>query len=128
MKKYAKVKFDGALKTYDFATDVVGLVKGDKVVVDTRNGLVLAEFCEYIVYPDETAIPILRWLIQKVDVEGLNRRIENEQKRNDLRRKMYQRRKELKELEEFESLSYVDKDMKALLEEYKQTLTTTEEK
>lgn len=118
--KYAKVKFIDGFKEYHFITDIDDLEENDQIVVDTRNGLTIGIFVGYITFPKQTAIPIMRWVVQKVDTEGLKERIKKAEEAKTLKRKLDYRRKQLLEMETFEKLAENDTEIRNILDQYKE--------
>lgn len=128
-KKVAVVKFPNTdrysssyNKKYNFLTTVDNLQAGDTVVVDTVNGLQIANFVKY----DDLGLGNTgvktphRWLIQKVELDEHNRRIEAVAKLEKLKVMMEVERKKAQELEIYEILAKQNPDMAVLLDEFKQ--------
>ncbi len=108
-------------KEYNFVTDLEGLVKGDKIVVDTVNGIQIAEFIKYdsLGFGEEGKKMPVKWVVQKIDLEGHNQRVEAAAKVQKLKAMMEAKRKKAQELEIYEILAKNDPDMAKLVEEFK---------
>lgn len=117
MTKIAMVTIDGnyTSKGYNFQTSDTLLEEGDKVVVDTANGLLVGTFQGYT----EDAVKATKWLIQKINLIEHLERVEKENKLKELKKKMDARRKKVEELEIYEILAGKDSDMAELLADYK---------
>lgn len=122
MKKYAKVKFEGNPTQYTFMTDIDDLVLGDTLVVDTRNGLSIGRFVNYVIFPEESVLSILKWIVQKIDVKSHEEKLQKAEDRKNLKRKMQQRQLEMEELSRFSKIAKKDADMKTLLDQYEVVL------
>jgi hypothetical protein len=129
MKKVAVVTFPDTAhlsasfnKQYNFVTEVDELQQGDVVVVDTINGLRIANFVRYddLGFGETGKKTPNRWLIQKVDLEAHNTRVEAATKIEKLKVMMEAERKKAQELEIYEILAKENPAMKTLLEEFKQ--------
>ncbi|PHE70544.1 hypothetical protein [Bacillus wiedmannii] len=117
-RKIIAVQFIGTpFKSYNFLTDMEDLKKGEKVVVDTVNGLAIAEVEKYVEYPTGK-VPASKWIVQKIDTTSHEKRLENERLMNGLKLKMESRRKQLEEIQIYQLLAKEDPEMKAILEEY----------
>lgn len=119
-KKYADVQFDNApfSKLYQFLTDIEDLKSGDKVVVDTKNGLTIATVDSIGDNPNP-GIKAFKWVVQKVDLSAHEARIERERQLAALTRKMQARKQELQEIQIFALLAKEDDAMRQMLEEFK---------
>lgn len=117
MAKIAKVTIDGnyTSKRYNFQTTDTLLEEGDKVVVDTANGLIVGTFQGYA----EGTVNATKWIIQKINLIEHLERVEKENKLKELKKKMEARRKKVQELEIYEILADKDSDMAELLADYK---------
>lgn len=122
MKKFVNVNFDNSpfsspsFKSYQFATDIEDLKAGDKVVVDTRNGLTIAQVEKYA--EPNPSLKEFKWVVQKIDIDKHEQRLEKQRQLAALRRKMESRRKQLEEVQIFQLLAKEDEGMKELLEEF----------
>ncbi|MCY8119554.1 hypothetical protein ACR6EC_07385 [Bacillus subtilis] len=115
IKEIVVVEFDPTLKHYDFKNCLEGISIGDSVVVDTRNGVRAGTVVGF-----KNASKLAdRWVIQRVDLEGHKERLEKEKERIAVKAQMEKRRKELEELEVYQSLADNDKTMADLLSNYK---------
>lgn len=112
------------LKHYSFLTNIEDLKEGDKVVVDTVNGLQIVDFVKYSgedkEFGETFGNKTPKWIIQKVNLEEHNRRLETEKRVKDLKRKMELRRKKAEEVKIYEILAQADPEMAELLNEFKQ--------
>lgn len=93
------------------------LKKGNKVVVDTVNGLAIAEVEKYVDFP-KGDVPASKWIVQKIDTTSHELRLQNERRMNGLKRKMESRRKQLEEFQIYQLLAKEDPEMQAMLEEF----------
>lgn len=109
-------------KEYNFVTDVEGLEKDNKVVVDTVNGLKIATFVRYddLGFGETGVKTPSRWLISKVDLEAHTKRVEATAKIEKLKVMMETERKKAQELEIYEILAKQNPAMAALLEQFKE--------
>lgn len=128
MKKFVNVNFDSSspftspsFKSYQFATDIEDLKAGDKVVVDTRNGLTIAQVEGYS--EPNPALKDFKWVVQKIDTETHEKRLEKQRQLAAVKRKMESRRKQLEEVQIFALLAKEDPSMKELFEEYSSLAT-----
>lgn len=101
-------------RVYDFKTDIEELQEGDIVVVDTANGLSVAEVVGF----KEKSHMATKWVIQKVDVEAHEERLARIERIEELKKKMEKRRKQLHDVEVYQQLAASDDQMAALLAEY----------
>ncbi|MCZ4246850.1 hypothetical protein BXO87_01740 [Bacillus sp. GZB] len=115
IREIVVVEFDPTLKHYDFKNCLEGISIGDSVVVDTRNGVRAGTV---VGFKNNSKLAD-RWVIQRVDLEGHKERLEKEKEKNSLKIQMENRRKELEELEVYQSLADNDKTMADLLNNYK---------
>lgn len=123
-KTVARITFPGttysAEKKYNFQTSILDLEHGDKVVVDTVNGLVIAEFDSYDDLGfGETGIKVpSKWVVQKIDVTAHNTRVEAQIKLEKIKAMMEARRKKSEEITVYKILAQQDPEMQKLLDEY----------
>lgn len=113
--KVATVRYDDFGQMYDFLTDIEDLKKGDQVVVESSRGLGIAT----VQAIKNHSAKATKWVVQRVDLEAHNERIEREEKLKELRAKMEKRYKEISEIALFEKLASEDDDMKILVDEFK---------
>ncbi|HDR3499677.1 TPA: hypothetical protein QCN48_005142 [Bacillus toyonensis] len=115
MKKFVEVTFDNNAysKKYVFKNDIEGLAVGDKVVVETANGFSVATINNFL----ETSKIGTKFVVQKIDVEAHNTRLEKEKKLATVKAKMEERRKKLQEIEIYKILAKEDSEMATLLAE-----------
>lgn len=116
VKKIVVVKFKDTVKSYSFKNDIAGLEEGDKVVVDTARGLQVAEVLGF----KDVCKSATKYIVQKIDLDAHQKRLEKEEKARAIRAKLEKRRKELEELELYEMLAAKDENMAELLKEYKE--------
>ena len=66
------IKFDNNDKEYCFFTKILDLKNGDKVVVDTVNGLLIVTFIRYLTNKDENIERLMnrtyKWILTKIDL------------------------------------------------------------
>ena len=66
------IKFDNNDKEYCFFTKMSDLKNGDKVVVDTVNGLFIVTFIRYLTNKDENIERLMnrtyKWILTKIDL------------------------------------------------------------
>jgi len=113
---YVGVKFDEVYgKVYYFMNDIEGLQVGDLVVVDTQQGYQVAT-----IKAISDTLPVknvVKWVVQKVDLARHLERVEKQQKIDELKKKMEQRRKQLEEIQIYRLLAQEDESMRELLKE-----------
>ncbi|MGD2330696.1 hypothetical protein [Bacillus amyloliquefaciens] len=114
MENIILVEFPTSYKEYAFRNDIEGIEVGDKVVVDTSNGFVVAEVTKVDVVSNKAS----KYVVQKIDIEAHEKRIEKANKLIELKAKMEDRRKKLQEIEIYQILAKEDDEMAALLAEY----------
>lgn len=72
-KKIAQITFAGNNEVkYDFFTDLDNLQVGDPVVCDTIRGYSVGKVVGFL----ESSTKARNWIVQKVDVEGHKKRME----------------------------------------------------
>lgn len=132
-KRVARVKFPFPApgyntptnRLYNFVTNITYLTPGNLVVVNVENDskFAIGEFVEYVnedlEFPETFGNKNARWIIQRIDLCEHNRRITNEKRLIELRKKMEIRRQKAAELEIFEILAKNDPEMQRLLNEFK---------
>lgn len=108
------VDFNSAFsnKLYHFKCDIEGIDVGDKVVVDTANGLAVAEVAKVITEGSNKAT---KWVVDKIDMSAHEARLEKQKKLEELKEKMEQRRKEIQEFEIYRILAKEDEEMAELV-------------
>lgn len=115
--KIVEVRFkDGYGKTYDFYNSFEEVQAGDLVVVDTVRGVNVAEVVDVKSYSSKAT----KHVIQRVDLEAHNKRIQEEKRRTQLEEELAERKRELEKLEQYRTLAQKDEKMAALLAEYEQ--------
>lgn len=92
--KFVKVTIDyGINKHYAFKYDEsLGLKVGDRVVVDTVNGLQLATV-RYVDVAEPTNVKVHKYVVDKVDTEAHAKRLEKDKAIKALEAKLAERRK-----------------------------------
>ncbi|MHC5291058.1 hypothetical protein ACYSTM_21120 [Bacillus licheniformis] len=115
MEKCVLVSFEDSFsnKQYAFKNDIEGLEVGDKVVVDTVHGFVVATVAKL----DHQHSKATKYVVQKIDVEAHQKRVEKENKIKEIRSKLEARRKQLEEIQIYRILSMEDEEMAVLLNE-----------
>lgn len=108
-------------KRYNFVTDIEDLNQGDTVVVDTVNGLGIAQFEKYdeLGFGETGKKQPTKWIVQKVDLDAHDKRIEAALKLKKLEAMMEKKRKEAEKIQIYSILAKEDPEMAKLLEEYK---------
>lgn len=114
MENIVLVEFPTSYKEYAFRNDIEGIKAGDKVVVDTANGFVVADVTGVDVASNKAS----KYVVQKIDTEAHEKRLEKANKLKELKAKMEDRRKKLQEIEIYQILAKEDDEMAALLAEY----------
>ena len=127
-KLVAKVVFENSsynsyVKEYNFQTDIPELEEGTNLVVETTNGLQIAKFVGYAELGFGTEVDSKkypsRWVIQKVDLDAHNTRVEKAERAKKLKILLEVERKKAAELEIYEILAKQNPAMAELLNEYK---------
>lgn len=102
---------------YSYMTDITTLKKDDIVVVDSCYGLGLGKFVRYT-----ESIPMRekanKWIIQRVDTEAHEKRIERMEKQTTIINEMRKLKDTALELEIFSKLAESNPLMKDLLDKY----------
>lgn len=118
-------------KKYYFLTNIQGLQKGDKLVVHTIQGLVVASFIEYVTQDklEDIGMKPEKWVIQKINLTEHNKRMEEEEKRKEkkarllaLQKELENKRKSVETMLIYEVLAEKDGVFAETLNEYKQLL------
>lgn len=109
-------------KKYNFLTDVENLQTGDKLIVDTVNGLQIADFVKYneLGFGETGVKTPVKWVIQKIDLDAHKKRVEAAIKAEKIKQMMEKKRKAAQEIEIYAILAKADPEMAQLLEEFKQ--------
>src|SRR5699024_6514585 len=110
---------ENPFKSYQFLTDIQDLERGEEVVVDTRNGLKVATVEGYGERNHSIPMNIMKWVVQRIDLDAHKLRLEKEARREELRLKLEERRKEIEEIQIYELLAKEDPSMKEILDEFK---------
>jgi guanylate kinase len=116
MNKIAVVKFKDTPVHYEFKNPFDELEVGQKVVVDVRNALTIAEVVDF----KSVSKIATKYIVQPIDLDAHKNRIEQEKKREQLEQQMKARKEDLARMKEYEELAANDEVMKKLLEEYKE--------
>ena len=111
----------GSGKTYDYFNTLNEVEIGDYVVVDSTRGFGVAEVVGFKDYSHEAK----KYVIQRVDVEAHEQRMEAIKRQEELERQMEAReremearKKELDKMEKYRKIAENDKKMAKLLAEY----------
>ena len=106
-------------KTYHYNTFIEDLKIGDRVVVQARDSYSIGTFIKYTnMFPNETSISNLKLVVDRVDFTTYEKHVEKEEKLEELKAKMENRRRGLEELTLFKMLAESDKEMAEMLNEY----------
>lgn len=100
-------------KEYDFLSMDI-LERGDRVVCDTINGLVLGRVVQMI--PSSTKAT--RWVVCKIDMEAHKARVEKAREIQAIKTAMEQRRREVLCLHDYGRIAEYDPQMANLLKKY----------
>lgn len=100
-------------KEYHYLTLIEDLKEEDLVVVETRHGYAVAEFAGYI---DDLAVNSSAYIVQKVDVTGLNAEKDRQNKIARLKQEIDQKAKEALQRKKLNELAEEDADLKVLLD------------
>lgn len=121
MIKTVKVKFAESYnnKSYDFLCDIDDIEIGDYVVTDSANGLGVAKVQEI---NDGVSSKATKFIVQKIDMEKHNIRLEQQKRVATLRQKLEDRRKALQEMHVYQLLAKEDPEMALLLKEYEEVV------
>jgi hypothetical protein len=103
-------EYNAHSKQYDFFCDIA-VKNGDTVVVDTVNGLGLAE----VVGVKKESSKANNWVVQKVDLGAHAARKERERALTVLEKAMEKRLREINKLKQFETAALGDPEMAELL-------------
>lgn len=101
-------------KTYDFFNVFEEVNIGDHVVVDTVRGVGVAKVVDIKSYSHQAN----KHVIQRVDIEAHEKRMEAEKRRSELEQALLARKQELEKLEAYRQLAQRDEKMATLLDEY----------
>ncbi|MCY7861080.1 hypothetical protein [Bacillus haynesii] len=115
-KRVAVVKFDSGYKSYDFKNDIKEIELGDKAVVKTSLGFTVGNVVDFKL---ESRLAS-EWVIQRVDTESYENRLQKEKRKKELKALMERRSKELEELEAYKKLGENDNTMSDLVKEYEE--------
>ena len=109
------VRFNESPMNYSFkATN--NIHEGDLVVVDTRYGLRIAEVIEENV--ERTVVPPTKWVVQKIDISSWEENKRKEERRQELLKKMEERKNIILSEQLLKKLSEQDSVMKELYDEF----------
>jgi uncharacterized membrane protein len=114
MEKTIRVEFRGTNTLYDFRSSL-DLKTGDAVVCDTIRGLVVGNVVAVL---DTLTKNAVKMIVDKVDMDNYNKRLEIEKRKRMIKDKMVERRKEIEEKIIYKTLAEVDPMMAKLLNEY----------
>ena len=121
MIKTVKVKFAESYnnKSYDFLCDIDDIEIGDYVVTDSANGLSVAKVQEI---NDGVSSKATKFIVQKIDMEKHNIRLEQQKRVATLKKKLDERWKMLREIHVYQLLAKEDPEMALLLKEYNEVV------
>lgn len=109
-------------KKYSYFTDLEDLDWQDTVVVETRYGIKTAVFMNYVDTDSVAAEKASAWIIQKVDLEGLEEKKVKQKRLQEIKTKLIERKAKIEERQIFELMAQSDSQMANLLKEYDQLL------
>lgn len=109
-------------KRYSYFTDLEDLDWQDTVVVETRYGIKTAVFMNYVDTDSVAAEKASAWIIQKVDLEGLDEKKAKQKRLQEIKTKLLERKAKIEERQIFELMAQSDSQMANLLKEYDQLL------
>lgn len=111
----ARVSFPGTPgRRYDFITDVPGLQVRDKVVVESVQGLGVAIVVEVLA----TSPDAKSWVIQKIDLDAHNKKVQRYARLTSLEKRMLDHLKTHGMREQYEALAKTDEVMAHMLVQY----------
>ncbi len=109
-------------KRYSYFTDLEDLDWQDTVVVETRYGIKTAVFMNYVDTDSVAAEKASAWIIQKVDLVGLDEKKAKQKRLQEIKTKLLERKAKIEERQIFELMAQSDSQMADLLKEYDQLL------
>lgn len=109
-------------KRYSYFTDLEDLDWQDTVVVEIRYGIKTAVFMNYVDTDSVAAEKASAWIIQKVDLEGLDEKKVKQKRLQEIKTKLLERKSKIEERQIFELMAQSDSQMANLLKEYDQLL------
>jgi hypothetical protein len=117
------VKYDDSPYSteYDFKyeCEVIDIKKGDKVIVESRNGLGIATVQTVIrLAVGEKYAKATAWVVQRINLEEHNRRKFREKEAKKLKAKLDERRKQVEESLVYNMLAQNDPEFAKMLSEY----------
>lgn len=98
------------VKRYDYKTEIP-LAMDDLVVVETQYGPALGRVCSF----DKPTVKSLKWVIQKVDLEAVEKRAARESALKELKSKVTKRANEVRKHQELEFLASTDLELRSLI-------------
>lgn len=105
-------------KRYSYFTDIEDLDWQDTVVVETRYGVKTAVFMTYIDVDSVAAEKASAWIVQKVDLQGLEEKKAKQKRIQEIKSKLLERKAKIQERQIFELMAQSDNKMADLLKEY----------
>lgn len=109
-----RVKFENHCTLYDFLNEDATIEPGDKVVVESSNGLGIAVVHHVI----DSSPKATAWVVQKIDLTTHNARKEKMAKLKSLKAQMEARRKKLEAEHLYKLMAQEDPTMASLLGAY----------
>lgn len=117
--KTAYIKFKNNNVLYAFKTDL-DLVFGQVVVCDTVNGYIVGTVSDI---SDDVDKKAKKWIVDVVDVRKHERRLKLEKKKDQIKKKLEDRRKQLQDISVYKILAEKDIEMSKLLKEYEEIMS-----
>ncbi|MBZ9690863.1 hypothetical protein [Clostridium sp. M14] len=100
-------------KKYSYFTDIDDLDWQDTVVVETRYGTRVAVFMNYLDESSKYAEKASAWIIQKVDLNGVETKKAKQRQIKDIKAKLLERKSKIEERQIFEIMAQSDPAMQA---------------
>jgi len=105
-------------KRYSYLTDIEDLDWEDTLVVETRYGMRVAVFMNYLEENSAAAKKASAWIVQKVDSSQVELSKVKHKKLQDVKNKLRVRKENLEEINLFKLMAKEDEEMRNLLSEY----------
>ncbi|NFA43997.1 hypothetical protein EXM65_15835 [Clostridium botulinum] len=109
-------------KKYSYFTDMEDLDWQDTVVVETRYGIRVAVFMNYLGESSKDSEKASAWIIQKVDLNRLEAKKAKQKQIRDIKAKLLERKSKIEERQIFEIMAKSDPTLASLLKEYDELL------
>lgn len=103
-------------KQYDYLTIEKNLTEGDMVVVETANGFAVARFVRYV---ENFEVNSQKWVLTVINIADFEERKKQAKEAMQLRQRIKERAKAIKEQQEYEELAEKDSSLKSLLTDFK---------